>query len=73
VAIVVSEAQLHTKSELGAVATSRRVNPKYARTGAPTSWKLRFRLVATAPSSDFVLPDNSIPQLWITLFAQSLL
>jgi hypothetical protein len=44
---------------------------KYAQTFTPTSGKLSVRLVATAPSSDFVLPDNSIPELWIGLFVQS--
>jgi len=44
---------------------------KYAQTCARTCGKLSVRLVATAPSSEFVLRDNSIPQLWIGLFVQS--
>jgi hypothetical protein len=45
----------NTKSELGAIATSRRVNYENpAQTGVPTSGKLSVRLVAIAPSSDFV-------------------
>jgi hypothetical protein len=35
------------------------------------SHKLTLWLVAIAPSSDFVLPDNSIPQPWIRLFVQA--
>jgi hypothetical protein len=34
----------------------------------PHFHELTLRLVAIAPSSDFVLPDNSIPQPWIRTF-----
>ena len=62
----------YTKSELGATATSRSLN--FPEVGAPV-WgafhELNLRLVAIAPSSDFVLADNSIPQPWIRLFVES--
>jgi hypothetical protein len=47
--------QCITKSELGAIATSRRLN--LPEVGAPvwsTFFELNLRLVAIAPSSDFV-------------------
>ena len=66
---MVSEANLYTKSELGAVATSRALN--FPEVWKPLFWphfhELTLRLVATAPSSDFVLPNNSIPLPWIRL------
>ena len=40
------------------------------RQALETSEKSSDRLVAIAPSSDFVLADNPIPQPWITLFVQ---
>jgi hypothetical protein len=51
-----------TKSEPGAVATGR--TTQLSEVGAQVLGafeELTFRLVATAPSSDFVLPDKSIP------------
>jgi hypothetical protein len=69
---MVSGAELYAKSELGAIATSRTLN--FPEVGAPV-WshfhELTLWLVAIAPSSDFVLPDNSIPRPWIRLFVQS--
>jgi len=52
---------------------SDRLNTAFSEVGAPVSafHELTFRLVATAPSSDFVLPNNSIPHLWIRLLVQS--
>ena len=69
---VVSGPEFHTKSELGAIATSRTLTfQKLERRFRPHFHELTLRLVAIAPSSDFVLPDNSIPQQWIRLFVQS--
>jgi hypothetical protein len=55
---VVSKAKPYTKSELGAVATSRALNfPELERLFWPRFYALTLGLVATAPSSDFVLPN----------------
>jgi hypothetical protein len=59
VAGVVSGADPHTKSELGAVATSRTLsNPKSWSAYLSEYHELTLGLVATAPSSDFALSDN---------------
>jgi hypothetical protein len=45
--------------------------PELERLFGPHFHELTLRLVAIAPSSDFVSPENSIPQAWIRLFVES--
>jgi len=67
--------EVYTKSELGAIATSLNFPEVGAPVLGPHFHGLTLRLVATttprglpargprfAPSSDFVLPDNSVPR-----------
>jgi len=65
---VVSGAELYTKSELGALATSRTLT---FPVGAPHFYELTLRLVAIALSSDFVITDNSILRPGLDFFLQS--